>query len=994
MSTLQARLQASLGPGYTVTRELPGAGMSHVFVAHDAALGRDVVIKVLSPERAAGLSSERFAREIRLAAALQEPHIVPVLSAGVTADGLPYYTMPFVAGDSLHARIEAGPVPLADSIGILRNVAQALVYAHQHGVIHRDIKPANVLLSSGTAVVTDFGIAKAMAAAHHGDEGGRETDEPATTLTEAGTSLGTPGYMAPEQAAGDEVDGRADLYAWGVIAYELLAGHHPFADKRTAQQMVMAHLAERPKPLVDRLPDAYRRDPVAREIAALAMRCLEKDPAARPASAVELLETLNAVSAPGRAGGRRAPIVIGAAALLVAAVSALGLWWSRDTARATALLPRIQSLASQGNYSAAFTLATEARRHLSGDSTFNALLSTITNEITIRSEPAGARVFIAMFGDSTVSDSSDGRLIGTTPVERYVVARGDYRVVIRAPGYIPVRRMMSRSLGPNEGISTTDRAMQLDVRLPRAGSVPDRMEPVPGGRYEIVGHDIGRARVAELNPFAIDRYEVSNNQFAEFVRAGGYRNAALWPPGDRATVDAHYVDQTGLPAPRDWVNGEPAAGRSRYPVVNVSWREASAYCAWRGNRLPTLFEWEKASRDGRTSRTGVLMPWGLYDQQSLRARRANFSGTDAAPVDAYPFASSPFGVYNMAGNVKEWLANRVGDGWGTTGGSWQDPMYLFSQVGSQSDGSPVTGFRCVRTLGPRKEPSGAEPLPVATAAPTYHPVGPSGYPALLEHYRYDRRPPNPRGRTVVETPDWVRERLWIDGPKGDSVLVYVFTPRSAEPPYETLVNIPSSAAFAQSSVPEIVAEVAGSLVKAGRAVVAPVLTGMLEHQGEWRGRAAPSSVEFRDRMVWNATEMRLAMDYASTRPDIDSSRFVYFSVSFGAGSRLPFAAVDPRFRAVVLLGAGIDERVQPTLPEAANFNFAPYIRAPKLVINGRQDEEHPWETRGKPLWDLLREPKELVLVDGAGHVVPPEVRTPRINAFLDRTLGPVVQKRR
>jgi pimeloyl-ACP methyl ester carboxylesterase len=147
-------------------------------------------------------------------------------------------------------------------------------------------------------------------------------------------------------------------------------------------------------------------------------------------------------------------------------------------------------------------------------------------------------------------------------------------------------------------------------------------------------------------------------------------------------------------------------------------------------------------------------------------------------------------------------------------------------------------------------------------------------------------------------------------------------------------------------------------------------------------------------MVWNATEMRLAMDYASTRPDIDSSRFVYFSVSFGAGSRLPFAAVDPRFRAVVLLGAGIDERVQPTLPEAANFNFAPYIRAPKLVINGRQDEEHPWETRGKPLWDLLREPKELVLVDGAGHVVPPEVRTPRINAFLDRTLGPVVQKRR
>ena len=157
---------------------------------------------------------------------------------------------------------------------------------------------------------------------------------------------------------------------------------------------------------------------------------------------------------------------------------------------------------------------------------------------------------------------------------------------------------------------------------------------------------------------------------------------------------------------------------------------------------------------------------------------------------------------------------------------------------------------------------------------------------------------------------------------------------------------------------------------------------------------APNSVEFRDLMVWHATEMRRAMDYASTRAEIDSTRFAYFAKSLGAGSRLAFAAVDPRFRAIVLLGAGIDERIQPTLPEAANFNFAPYIRQPKLIVNGRQDEEHPWQTRGKPLWDLFREPKELLLVEGAGHLVPAEARTPRINAFLDRTLGPVVPKRR
>ena len=175
--------------------------------------------------------------------------------------------------------------------------------------------------------------------------------------------------------------------------------------------------------------------------------------------------------------------------------------------------------------------------------------------------------------------------------------------------------------------------------------------------------------------------------------------------------------------------------------------------------------------------------------------------------------------------------------------------------------------------------------------------------------------------------------------------------------------------------------------------MSPVLTGMVERQRSLAPRPAPHSVEFRDGMVLHATEMRLAMDYASTRSDIDSTRFGYLAVSFGAGSRIGFAAVDPRFRSVVLLGAGIDERIQPTLPEAANFNFAPYIRAPKLVVNGRQDEEHPWQTRGKALWDLLREPKELLLVEGAGHEVPAEIRTPRINAFLDSTLGPVTPRR-
>jgi dienelactone hydrolase len=145
-------------------------------------------------------------------------------------------------------------------------------------------------------------------------------------------------------------------------------------------------------------------------------------------------------------------------------------------------------------------------------------------------------------------------------------------------------------------------------------------------------------------------------------------------------------------------------------------------------------------------------------------------------------------------------------------------------------------------------------------------------------------------------------------------------------------------------------------------------------------------------MVRHATELRMGLDYLGTRADIDTTRLAYMAFSWGAGSRLVFAGVDDRFSAVVLVGAGIDERIQPTLPEAANFNFAPYIRAPKLMVNGRQDEEHPWKTRALPLWNLLREPKELLLIDGAGHRPPIEVRAPAINAFLDRTLGPTTPR--
>jgi serine/threonine-protein kinase len=302
MAHLREQLAASLGAQYAIDRELGGGGMSRVFLADETALGRRVVVKVLSPEMTPGISTERFKREITVAARLQHPHIVPLLAAGETgttdAAGarLPYFTMPYIEGESLRERLtRSGSFPIPDAVRLLREVASALTYAHDKGIVHRDIKPANILLTGQHAVVADFGVAKALAAA---------TIVSADGLTTAGITLGTPAYMAPEQAAGDPAtDHRADVYAFGAVAYEVLTGQAPFAG-RAFHALIAAHMTETPAPISQKRPDVPAR------LSALVMQCLEKDPVARPQRAEELVRELERITITARATVDRPSVAV------------------------------------------------------------------------------------------------------------------------------------------------------------------------------------------------------------------------------------------------------------------------------------------------------------------------------------------------------------------------------------------------------------------------------------------------------------------------------------------------------------------------------------------------------------------------------------------------------------------------------------------------------------------------------------------------------------
>lgn len=686
------------------------------------------------------------------------------------------------------------------------------------------------------------------------------------------------------------------------------------------------------------------------------------------------------------------------AALLVLVAGAAGtvvlrhrahLRWARES------VVSVEALARSQRYFEAFDLARTIQRYLPNEPTIARLLPDISDPLLVSTDPPGARVYLRRFSRDAAGNFPPRQFIGQTPISNLPVARGDYLMYIEKEGYAMFEGTISSSLIHAVSPLGGHPVIPVEQKLIETAKAPARMVFVPGGSYKLVSYGRPTQAVAKLSDYFIDKFEVTNREYKEFVSAGGYLKKEYWKPPfvkDDRTLTweeamREFKDHSGLPGPRSWTNQNYPEGKAEYPVTDISWYEAAAYAAFRGKRLPTVFQWEKAARIALPAKFGSTMPWGHKSDQTTEWR-ANFASHGPAPVQSFEFGASPYGAYNMAGNVAEWLLNPQSEGFTTAGGSWGDPPYIFGRYGAYPGfySSDKLGFRCALNSANAPGDQGAmsfSPSDVATFSRTTQ-AELSGW---LNYYRYDEAPLESSTVEVVETAEWRREKISYAGASDERAMAYLYLPKSAQKPFQVIHFMPGASAFDSLTVPQYVDMTVSPHIKSGRAVFVVVLQGYVERK--WPPSHKPmefSSVKYREQVINWVTDLSRGLDYLQTREDIDASKIAYYDISLEQLALVP--AIEPRYRSVVFVGIGMPSLWLNAIPEANPINFAPHIRAPKLMLHGRYDEGDPLTSTAEPLYKLLSEPKRLEVFNG-GHVPPFEVSVPIVNAWLDKTLGPV-----
>lgn len=986
---------------YEIVKPIGAGGQGTVFLAQDLHLKRRVAIKFLPPETFSSSSaSRRFRREAQAAAALSHPNICAIHKIG-NENGREYIVMQFVDGETLSQKLRKGRFDLQTALGIAIQIADAVREAHAHGVIHRDIKPANIVVSENRKVtVLDFGLAKRTA------EIADEQEQ--SSLTESGLVMGTAAYMSPEQARGQRTDERTDLWSLGVCLFEMTTGKNPFLSESLAETFAAILTLE---PEFDELPP-----PLARIISGL----LQKNADKRCQNAAELLRDLTRLRDElsfeqqlrshelsfEKAPAKRSlfgplQIVLASLILLVLAVGGWFFRQNRNIQWARENIGKIGELARANKTFEAYALLLETRKYLPDDENLDKLMPLVSDTLTVSSEPPGARVFLRRFQPSADGKFPEREFVGETPFENKQIARGQYLLYLEKDGFAPFSRSISGRLPDYMTDLIMMPPIEVSVKLVQTEQVPEKMVFVPGGEYHLVSYTRPTQKSVELGDFFIDRYEVSNAEYKEFITAGGYSKKEFWQipfikdgkeiPFETAVKE--FRDKTGLPAPRSWTDQNYPEGKANFPVTDITWYEAAAYAGFRGKSLPTIFQWEKAARDGKFDQGYNTMPWGLSRDADSTEFLANFGSEGPVPVDRFEFGASPYGCLNMAGNVAEWMLNERAGNSLVSGGAWGEQPYLFGYYGDFPPGfsSNHIGFRLVKNLS--ENANGAENLP-PVEIPVYRSSRNTDLEKWLVHYAYDRTPLEAQVIERIETDAWTREKITYLGANREKAFAYLYLPKNAARPLQVVHWIPAAdVSLGFSSLAHSVEGFLSPVIKSGRAVFAVAVTGYDDrpYPAGYRDPAG-TSVEFRKEMVNKITDWRRGLDYLETREDIDAGRIAFLGLSWGGDQGFILTAIEKRYRSLAFVGTGVRPAWAEWIDEANMVNFAPHITAPKLFFKGRYDEAHPLKTEGEPLFALLSEPKRLVIVE-SGHVPPPEVFAPTINNWLDETLGAVGSER-
>ena len=954
---------------YEIISLLGEGGMGKVYAATDTRLDRVVAIKVLS-ERLAGDPTyrERFEREARSAAALNHPHICTIFDVGPN-----YLVMERLEGETLADMLMRGPLPVNQAIGYSVQIADALTAAHASGIVHRDLKPANVMITAAGAKVLDFGLAKQIPRID-------ETAPTATlsvvnaTTTREGQIVGTAAYMSPEQVEGKPVDGRSDLFAFGALLYEMLAGRRPFSGDTTLSTLASV-LKASPDPLRH-----IRRD-VPESVERVVMRCLEKNPAARYASAAEVRRELMRYQAAHQPGPRlrlaativAAGIVLGIAGLAILAYRNAGrVTWVEQTA-----VPEIGRLLAADRPFAALKLYREAERADPGSRAlvvFNEALRAPM--LSIKTTPPGAEVYLSDYVDARLGDAN-WELLGVTPLKTDRIPHaGFYRMRVSKAGFASIERPFDPV-----GLSLSPSAGHVDLTLQDREHAPPDMVWVDAA-VAGVSTTSGLTTPAAVPGFWLDKDEVSNRQFKSFVDAGAYRTRASWKePFVEAgrtlrweDAMSRMLDTTSRAGPATWQLGTYPDDTDDLPVAGVSWYEAAAYCDSVHKKLPTAYHWFQAAGGGFFSTILQLSNFGGHGPQPVGSNRG----------------LSQYGALDMAGNVKEWSVSAVGSKRAILGGGWNEPSYMFAVLDAAEpfERRATFGFRCAHFV---EDPplSLFEPVtPVTGDRRGEKPVDDAAFRVYATLHRYDRTDLDARTGSMDDSkPYFRRETVTFRAAYGnDRVVAHLYTPKNTRPPYQTMLFVPSGNTFFFGSI-DTLPDPFEFLVRAGRAVLVVAVQGTLE-RGPSPLFVGPN--QMRDRLLQWSKDVQRSIDYLETRPEIDAKKLAFYAISYSASVSPTLLALEPRFKAAVLVSAGTDA---PTATEVDPWNYAPRVKVPVLMLNGRDDFIDPMERSQIPFLRALgtaEKDKRHILFDG-GHVNL-QFRMDLIGEilrWLDQYLGPV-----